>query len=119
MGNAARVSEVGDDEPGHAGKCLHRPGDILANRGIEVEDDRDEIPAAQFLPNGIQYRFTLRSEAAQNEDDLRSDGVNDITDFLIVKQQINELSDLKVVHRNNWLIFMSDYEVRLIFRCSL
>ena len=88
---------VSDDKPGHVGEGLHCAGQVLAGRLVEVEEDRRVVAPSQFLPEGIKHRLALVREAAEDQDDLRGDGVDDVANPFIVEEQIDELGDLKVV----------------------
>ena len=97
VGAAARVRQIGNDEPGHVGQGQNCPGAVLARWLVEVEQDRQVLVLAEFVTEGIKNCFALRREAAKDQDSFFTDGVDNVADFLIVKQEVDELSDLDVI----------------------
>src|SRR6266496_4520917 len=68
---------------------------------------------AKSFSEGIENSFALRCEASKNEDGFPGNGVDDITNFLIVEQQVNELSNFEVINRDHGFIFGSNDKVVL------
>ena len=63
---------------------------------------------AQLISHGIKYGFPLRHKTAQDQHRFGGDRIDDLTNLLVVEQQIDELCHFQIVH--------SDY--RLIDRCN-
>jgi hypothetical protein len=47
--DAARVSQLGNDEAGHAGQQCDSLSNVLSGRKLKVEQDRQVVTLAQFL----------------------------------------------------------------------
>ena len=62
----------------------------------------------QLLSQPLQDLDAAFSEAAQEEHAFLSDGVDDVADFLVVEQEIDELSDLDVIDGDLELICPCD-----------
>jgi len=59
----------------------------------------------------------LRSvKRLKNEDSFFPDGADNVPDFLIIDQQIDELAHFKVINRNHRLTLTSEDEIFLL--CS-
>jgi hypothetical protein len=52
---------------------------------------------SKLLPNGIENHFPLLGKAAKNQHDFGSDRVDSLANLLVVKKQVDELSDLDLV----------------------
>src|SRR5260221_12540045 len=50
---------------------------------------------------GIQDGFPLRSKPPKNKDRFGGKRVNDIANFFVVQQQVEELSNFEIVHSDN------------------
>ena len=82
VGAAARVRQIGNDEPGHVGQGQNCPSEVLARWLVEVEQDRQVLVLAEFVTEGIKNCFALRREAAKDQDSFFTDGVDNVADFL-------------------------------------
>ena len=69
---------------------------------------------AQFLPHRIEHGLPLRGEAAQDQHCFGGDGVDDLTNLLIVEQQIDELRHFQIVHGDHRFIGRRDDQIRLL-----
>ena len=69
---------------------------------------------SKLIPDGVENGFSILGKAAKNQHRLGCDCVDHITNLLVVKKQINELSDLDVVDRDNWLAIRSYGEILLV-----
>ena len=77
---------------------LHRLREVLRLRLVEVEDDRQVAALAEFLAQPLQDCDPAFGEPPEQQHALSTDGVDDVADFLVVEQQIDELCDLDVVN---------------------
>src|SRR6266705_6030650 len=68
---------------------------------------------AEVLSECIEDDFAFRREATKNEDSFLGNGVNSVTNFCIIQQQVNKLGNLDIIDRDFWLIRWSDNEVFL------
>ena len=64
---------------------------------LEIEQDRQVIPFPKFVSDGVEDGFAFWREAAKDEDHLGSDGVDDVADFLVIQEQVDELCDFEIV----------------------
>src|SRR5260221_14688696 len=94
-------------------KCSHRLGQIPATRFVKVEQNRDVLVCAQGFSECIKDGFALRREATKNEDGFPGNGVDDLTNFRIIQQQIDELGNLEIIDGNGWFLGRSDDQVVL------
>src|SRR5215467_6381365 len=69
---------------------------------------------AQFVAQSVEDCFALRGETPKDEYRLLSDGVDDVADFRIIEQEIDELRDLDVVDGDGGLILICDDQVLLL-----
>jgi hypothetical protein len=80
LGDAARVSQVGNDEPRHPGQQRDRLGNVPSGRDLEVEQDRQVVTLAQFLTKSVEdlrRRSPLLAglvDAPEGELDMAPDG---------------------------------------------
>lgn len=79
--DALRIGNIGDYEPGHVRQRRDGLGDVPAGRLVEIEEDWQVVPLAEFISDGVENGFTLRTESAKNQDDFRCDRVDDVADF--------------------------------------
>ena len=100
MRNAHRIGEIGDDEAGHARQQGDRFRQVSAGRLFEVEEDWGVVMLAQFLADGTENRLARGGETTEDEDDFRSDGVDDVAELVVIEKNINELRDLQAVSGN-------------------
>src|SRR3954453_7002089 len=112
--DAARVSQVGDDEARQVSQGRNCSCEVLAGWLVEVEQDRHVAPVAQFLAQSVEDCFALRGETPKDEYCLLSDGVDDVADFRIIQQEIDELRDLDVVDGNLGLVPRRDNQILLL-----
>jgi hypothetical protein len=85
------------DETRHSGQrsnCLHRR---LTTRSVEVKQNWNVIMLSKRVAQRIQQRFPFLREPAKDQDNLRRDGVNNMTYFGVVEQQVDELSNVEPV----------------------
>ena len=54
----------------------------------------------------IEDSFAFRRKASKNEDSLLDNGVDGITNFRVVQQQVYELCDLKIIDSDSWFTFL-------------
>ena len=59
---------------------------------------------SKLIPDGIENRFSLLEKRPKDQHRFRCDCVDDITNLLVVKKQVDELSDLNVVDGDSRLI---------------
>jgi hypothetical protein len=85
-----------------------RLGEVLGLGLVEVEDHWHEPEVAKFISQPLQDYHPAFSEAAQQEHPFLSDGVDDLADLLVMKQEIHELRDLDVVDRDGGLLWTCD-----------
>ncbi|HKM58732.1 MAG TPA: hypothetical protein VJX28_08290 [Chthoniobacterales bacterium] len=69
---------------------------------------------SKLLPDGIENGFPLFGKPAQNKHGFGSNRVNDVANFFVVEEQVDELGDLDVVDGDNWLTQISDDQVLLL-----
>src|SRR3954466_2334981 len=69
---------------------------------------------AQFLAYGVEDCFALWCEAAQDQHCFPSYRVNNVTDLLVVKQEVNELRNLDVVDGDLGFTKVGDDQVLLL-----
>src|SRR5437870_7443209 len=69
---------------------------------------------AQFLTQRIEYCLTRICEAAEDQHRLGSDGVDHVTDFLVVEHEVDELCDFNVIDSNVGLALWCDNQVLLL-----
>src|SRR5262245_57662438 len=96
MWDTARISQIGNDETGHAGERLDRSGQVFSIGFIEVEQNGQEVTFAQLLAYSIEHCLTLIRETTQDQNRLGGNGVDHVTNFLVMKQEVDELRDLNV-----------------------
>src|SRR4051794_24271878 len=96
LGDAARVSQISDDEAGHAGQQRDGFGDVAGGWDIEVEQDRQVVVLTQFLAYGVENRFALWRKTPQDQHRFPRDRVDNLTDLLVVEQKVDELRNLDV-----------------------
>jgi hypothetical protein len=77
-----------------SGDCF---GEIAAPRLLEVKQDGEIVPAAQFFSERIEDHPPLQGEATQNENSFRGNSIKDLTDSLIIQQQGYELGNLQII----------------------
>ena len=82
--------------------------EVLGLRFVEVEDDWHPATLAQFVPQPLQNNDPPFGEAAQQKHALLAYRIDDITDFLIVQKQFDELSYLDVVNRDLGFVPLSN-----------
>src|SRR5580700_10509403 len=114
MRDAARVSQIGDDETGHAGKRFDGACYVLARGLVEIEHNWREVTIAKFIADGDQHGLTFLGEPAEDENDFRGDRVDDVANLFVVEKQIDKLGDLNVVDGDAWLISITYEEVLLL-----
>jgi hypothetical protein len=102
-----RVRDIRNDEPREAGQHLDRLGYVPALRYREIKNDRKSVLLAQLNSQGIESLLPLRRKAAKNQYCLSGNGVDDLTDRLVVQQKTDELCYLDVI----------DCDVDLVSRC--
>src|SRR5260370_17278205 len=78
---------------------------------LKIKDDGEKIQKTKFLPYCIQDSFAFGRKAPKDEHDLLPNGINDITNFRVVQQQVNKLSDLKVINGNSRFIRRCNHKV--------
>src|SRR5450755_2785327 len=110
---AARISQINDDEAGQVCKRADRFCQVSTARFVKAEQNRDVPVCAKGFSEGIKDSFALGGEAAKNEDGFSGNGVDHVTNFWVVQQQVNELSDLKIVNGNGWFPRRSNDQVVL------
>ena len=74
-----------------------RLGEVLRLWLVEVEDHRQEAALAEFLAQPLQDGDPAFGEPPKQQHALLPDGVDDVADFLVVEQEVDELRDLDVV----------------------
>src|SRR5438128_2167611 len=114
---AARVGQIDDDEAGQVGKCADCFRQITAGWLVKVKQNRDVSVCAQGFSEGIEDGLALRDEATKNEDSFSGNGIDHVTNFRVVQQQVNELGDLKIIDGDGWFLFRCDD--RVVLYCSL
>ena len=70
---------------------------------------------SKLIPDGIQNGLPRLGKAAQDQHRFRGDGVDDLTNLLVVKQEVDELGDLDVIDGDNRLILNISYDQVLLF----
>ena len=98
--DALSVRDIRHHEQRHAGEQRHGLCNVSLRRFVEVEHYRQVVALPQFVPEGIEHLLSLWREAAEDQHYFGSDGMDDVADFLIVQQQVNELRDLNIVDRD-------------------
>jgi len=106
--NTAWVGEVGNDKTGEMGKCPDGFGEVAATRFLKVEQDGQVSVSTEFVSQCVQHSFPFRGEATKNEHGFLRNGVDDLTDFLVVQEQVDKLSHLEVINSDGRLIFRDD-----------
>ncbi len=56
------------------------------------------VTLTQFLKKGVEDFLTVVRKAPEDKHGLRYDGVDNVADFLVVEQQMDELRDLDVIN---------------------
>jgi hypothetical protein len=97
----------------------HRPTSVrtVFLRPLEIEHDRNVVSPAQLLPKPLQKSHPPTGEPPQQKNSLLADRIDDIADFLVMKEQVNELADFDVIDGDVGLIRPGDHQVALF--CSL
>src|SRR5436190_8889824 len=80
---------------------------------LEIKDNGQKIEAAQLLAEGLQDRFAFGCKTPKDEHALLPNGVNNITNFRVFEQQVNELCNLKIINRDFRLTSRCDDKVHL------
>src|SRR4029077_7840019 len=111
--NAARVSEVGDDEAGHAGEQRDCLSNISVFRHVEIEQDWQVIVLSKLLSEVVEDGFTFLRKAAQDQHPFRGNRVNDVANFFVVEQQVDELSNFDVVYSDSGFSWRSNDQIFL------
>ena len=62
---------------------------ISAGWFLEIEYNWQVVLLAQFIPDGVQNSFSLRSKAAKNKYNFVSNCINDTANGFVVQQEIN------------------------------
>jgi len=60
------------------------------------------VALAQFVSQRVEDFLQLVREATKDQHRFGGDGVNDITDFRVIEQQIDEPCDLDIVDGDLW-----------------
>jgi hypothetical protein len=76
--------------------------------GLKIEQDWQIASLSQLIADSVEDRFAVLREAAEDQDRFGRDGVDDISDLLVVEQEVDELRDLNVI----------DGDLRLVLRCD-
>src|SRR5262249_28867405 len=101
-------------EQTHTSEGHDRLGEIPLCRFLEVEHHREEPTRAQCGAQRIKDGFALTSKPPENQDALLADGIDDLTNLLVVEQQVDELCNLQIVHRDHRLTLGADDQIRLL-----
>src|SRR3954469_6306706 len=109
-----RVRDICNHEACEAGQHFDRLGHVQACGDREVKDNWKQAPLPQLLPQGIEDRFTLLREAAEDQHRLGGDRVDDVADLLVVEQQVYELRNLDVIDGDLGLVARGDDQVLLL-----
>jgi hypothetical protein len=92
----------------------HRLGEVLRLWLVEVEHDGQIAAIAKFLAQSFQHHNPALGEAAEQRHSLVADRVDHSADFLVVKKEVDELGDLKVIDYDRWLAFGSNDQALLL-----
>src|SRR6266536_2542404 len=95
------------------GKCTDGLPYRLGLDRVEIKQDWQQVVFAKSVSKPIQYGFSLRSKSTENKDRFRGHGVNNITNFGIVQQEVNELCNLEIINRDGWLTCGCDRQIKL------
>ncbi len=68
---------------------------------LKIKENRQIVVLAQCFSEGIQDCFPLRSKPPENKDRFSGKRVNDIANFFVVQQQVDELSNFEIVYSDN------------------
>ena len=52
----------------------------------------------ELISHGIEYNFALWRESPEDKNGLLTDGIDRVADLIVMKQEIDELSDLNVIY---------------------
>ncbi|SRR6266567_5628121 len=110
---AARIGQIDNDEPGQVCKRADGFGQITASWFLEIKQHGRVVALAQLFSQGIQNRLPLGSESTQNQDNFGSDRVDDLTNFCIVQQQVDELGNLEIINSDRRFTVGCDNEAVL------
>ncbi len=97
-------------EPGEQSNGL---SEVLRLRLVEVEDDRQVAAPAEFLPQPLQHDNPAFGEPPKQQHALSTDRVDYVADFLVVEEQVDELSYLDVVDGDRGLACAGNDQVLL------
>jgi len=78
-------------------KCPNSLSYISRFRRFKVKQDRQIIALAKFFSDGFENRLVL-SEPTEYEYRFSRDSVNDTADFLVVKEQVDELGYFNIIY---------------------
>jgi hypothetical protein len=79
------VRDIGDDELRHPSEQRDRLVRVAASRLLKIKQDRQVIARAQFLTYGVGDGLSFICEATKDQHRLGRDGVDHVTDFLVMK----------------------------------
>jgi hypothetical protein len=102
--NALWVAQIGNHKPGHVRQRRDGFGNVPVRRLFKVEEDRQIVPLAKLVSDGVEYGLALGREAAKDEDDFGRDRVDDVADLFVVQEQTDELSNFQTVGCNAGLV---------------
>src|SRR6516225_6122240 len=108
------VRYVSNHKPREARQRFNCFRHIPASWDREVKQDWQQITIAQFITQRVEDCLTLIREATENQHHLGSNGVDHVTDFLVMKQEVDELRDLNVIDGNLRLCIFCDDQVLLL-----
>src|SRR5437879_4397086 len=69
---------------------------------------------SKLLPDRIEKGFSLLGKAAQDQHGFRGDRVDHVTDLLVVKEQVDKLSNLDVINGDVRIVTGSYDQVLLL-----
>src|SRR6266705_886432 len=103
MWGPARISEIDNDEAGEMSKNTHGFCQVSTCRLLEIKQHWRVVLFTKFVSDSIQSDLPLRRKATQDQNDFRSDDVDDITNLPVVQQEIDKLSNLKIIYSDGIL----------------